>query len=216
MAKLLQFKYMLTVPKIIMKPNMFRFVRKQFQIFNSIVLFVLNRTNRVFNSFMMNNLFGHKVSTEMFLHNKAVSKNVRIFLSKRMFRFVDIFISITMSSKTFCISISQTFMSKTYLFLCFQAGFAPCPCFANIFPMFFCKNVFLFRHFITSKLKALFRYLKEQRLSYSTLLSAIFKHKKTATLSDNKSIPRVLLNVKGKYRYPSIFEGSINNNAVPA
>lgn len=42
------------------------------KVFNPIILFIFNRTKRVFRSFMMDKFPGVKISTKMFCHDKAV------------------------------------------------------------------------------------------------------------------------------------------------
>jgi hypothetical protein len=70
-----------------------------------------------------------------------------------------------------------------------QIGFA----FIKTFLIFFSAviAIYNFRHCFTSKLKAVFRYLTESRLSVSTLLTAYCEHKKSVTPLDNIIVSRI-------------------------
>ena len=50
------------------------------KIFNSVMLFILNRTQWIFSSFMVNQFPFMKTSSQMFSHYKAVLKNITLFI----------------------------------------------------------------------------------------------------------------------------------------
>ncbi len=189
---------------------MFALIRKKSQVLRSIILFIFKTTHRIFCAFMMNNLFRVKKTTYNFLHNKDSSFNISSIISSWMIRFKDKNISICVFRLSiFPIPMILSSWRKLMTLFKWRCWFVP------FFKTTFCRwmtffefsfiryfSHFLFmifssyinsafsfssRHFILHIKKAAFRYLREQRLSYSTLRPPI-KHKNTATLLGNLSI----------------------------
>jgi len=77
--------------------HMGRIIREKLQVFNSIVLFILDRINRIFRAFVMHNFFSFKIVTKMLFHYKTRAKNVTFFC-KRVLRFMDKYVLITIFS----------------------------------------------------------------------------------------------------------------------
>ena len=63
---------------------MFRFIKKQLQIFKAIIKSILSRMEGEISAFMMHGFFGCKIPSNMFLHNKATSFDIPITFAKRM------------------------------------------------------------------------------------------------------------------------------------
>lgn len=62
----------------------FTFIREKLQIFRTIVLFVFDTADRVFNSFMVDYLFRKKESFELAFHHKSMLENIIAFIAKRV------------------------------------------------------------------------------------------------------------------------------------
>lgn len=109
-----------------MKTHMVSTTFKQLEVFKSIVFSILKATHRVFNSFMMNNLFWFKKAFKTFFHYKTMLHNVTCFSCKRMFRTIYINIAITVKSNTtFPIRMFFATFNKfpNYLFTPFRKWF---------------------------------------------------------------------------------------------
>lgn len=131
---------------------MFTFISKQLQIFNSIILFIFDRTKRIFNSFMVNNFFSCKIPSKMLLHNKTMLLNIAMIIAKRMAGYINYNVSFTSGMSTsFLTTAISSFISKSY------------------FPFSFFRMFSSFFHNIFLKVKAVFRYLK--RNSYVSYLT---------------------------------------------
>jgi len=185
-----------------------------------IPIFIAEKKRKIFRAviifnaiFMMDILKGFKMATQNFLHNQSMFSYITRFCSRRMIRFINLNISISIFKPSafpvrirMLIFTSNThfsspflrklfpFTSNTQFFSCFfSENLKKPPLFNLSFSFFGMMKAFCSRHFITSKITALFRYLREQRLSYSTLLSADFRHRKTVSLLDDLSITKNLI-----------------------
>ena len=91
----------------------FNFTCKQLQIFRSIILFILNRTKRVFRAFVMDNFFRFKKSAYHFFHNQISSFNISVFICSWMKRTIQKYIF-----------IYNLFAFNTYSFSSFVSKFS--------------------------------------------------------------------------------------------
>ena len=185
-----------------MKTPVSAIVIKYHQIFNMIIKSVL--------IYMMHPFFSLKVSSKMFLHYKPMFKNISMVKGVWMVRLINTNISFVYCSSAFPCRRYLPVPSFHWVFFVLPHMFSFIPSrfpdikselafyrtifsfitfigeknFVTKFTIMFCQIV----HSILLKIKALFRYLREQRLSYSTLLSADFRHRKTVSLLDRFSI----------------------------
>lgn len=165
--------------------HMFTMIFKKFKIFYSII--ITNTVN------MVNNFLRFQKSTNFFLHNKMASTNIAITITKRMLWFKKVNVSFFVNFTTF--PMTGIFASKLTFFnprirhlrkIFFSFIFIPRD--LSFFKSSSVWMSFLKRHNNLPKLKAAFRFLTEQQLSYSTLRPPVFRYKKSATLLDNISI----------------------------
>lgn len=197
------------------------FIRKQLQVFRSIVLLILNRTKRIFDTLMVNNFSWLKIALKHLFHYEMRTENITIGSYKGMFRFINKDISLRNSFTAFPKwSFFSTTIRKFFTFAPRNISFFKFCCRRKVNTFFifiprysvvtisFCSYINSTRHSITSKIKAPFRYLREQRLSYSTLLSADFRYKNTVSLLDKITIPLFNNLSRTKCRYPSL-DGSV-------
>ena len=70
--------------QVFMERSMFSTISEQLQVFRSIILFIFNRTKRIFNAFMMHTFFRFKIATNIFFHYKTRTPNIILGSSKRM------------------------------------------------------------------------------------------------------------------------------------
>jgi len=190
--------------------RMFSIVWKQLKVFY--VVIILNSV------YVVDNLFGFKIASKGLLHNKTASMNITLTVAIRMFRSINKNISsLIFYNATFPMTSILSRKLRKYFILIpsgysffkfclwrkmlsfFKFSFRMITyfkaCFSSIkIQMSFLKSLvrFMFinsfRHLITSKIKAVFRFLTEMRLNISTLLTADFRHNNTAFPLDVNSI----------------------------
>ena len=123
-----------------MKFYMFTIINKQLQIFRSIVLYILNRTNRKFNTFMMYNFFRFKIASKVFFHNKAMFSNISKSIIMRV-------ISCTNKNISTFICKAMFSMLKHITFFIFIPWNTALSFYRPFFPsfkrMFFSKKIFI-------------------------------------------------------------------------
>jgi len=188
--------------KRIMKFSMFTIIRKQLQIFRSIILFIFNTINRVFSSFVMHYFSWFKIAANHFFHNKMRPINITIFRVKGMSRAFNKNIpSRILNNTAFPIITFFHSLRKTNIFTMFKSKLFSLSCFAKIFSPFPRKwwtfltkmgktNIFLpflrfnftFRNFaspnITTFTRTAFSSLKFRQMSFKSIFTnnTFFKH----------------------------------------
>ncbi len=70
------------------------------KIIKSVILFVFNRTNRIFCSFVMHEFPFLKASTKMFSHYKAMFKNITFFTCHRVKEIIGIYFNMDISCRS--------------------------------------------------------------------------------------------------------------------
>ncbi len=184
--------------------NIIRISFKSFMGFISYKSYKHLRSVIVSFSNMMDFLVWFKITTYNFFNNQAMFINISSVLhSKGMINTQNqnVSISVLYSSTFPSIRIFSTKMRKFFTLIprnlsFFKNRMRNNPCMFSFIPRsktFFkmCSTSIKansFRHLITSKIKALFRFLTDTRLSVSTLLSADCGHKNSVNPLDIKSI----------------------------
>lgn len=148
------FNLFLSVMRIT-KLHMRRMISKQLQVFRPIVLFIFNRTNRIFYSFMMNFFWRDYKATYNFFHNQMRTPNTSSFSIRMIRRIYKNISSRFFPYTTFPIVSFFPFLSKTNFSFPFRSALNSFMGFTYILYPFFRE----WRAFFTKMCKTYFSFM---------------------------------------------------------